>query len=146
MDDFARRSVADRRVYIEEAASKRDLTPIIIEKDFWVCWTLRRLMGCAGLEENFTFKGGTSLSKAYGIIHRFSEAISGVLAARGGQCRDNGCSHAETSSQSTRHIVLPASFPNPKLSGRMDPAFPGIETKHDLAQRNQIVSAVFLRP
>lgn len=36
MDEFARRPAGDRRAYIEEAASRRDLTPIIIEKDFWV--------------------------------------------------------------------------------------------------------------
>jgi hypothetical protein len=73
MDEFARRSADDRRAFIEEAASRRDLNPIIIEKDFWVCWTLRRLV--ATLKDHFTFKGGTSLSKAYGIIQRFSEDI-----------------------------------------------------------------------
>jgi hypothetical protein len=42
MDEFARRPAEDRRAYIDEAAARRDLTPIIIEKDPWVCWTLRR--------------------------------------------------------------------------------------------------------
>ena len=47
-----------------------------IEKDFWICWTLntlyhRRPDGGPGL----LFKGGTSLSKAYGLIDRFSEDI-----------------------------------------------------------------------
>ena len=37
MDDFAHRPAKDRRAYIEEAASRRDLTPIINEKNFWVC-------------------------------------------------------------------------------------------------------------
>lgn len=75
MDEFARRDAADRRAFIEEAASRRDLTPTIIEKDFWVCWTLRRLMTCEELIGHLMFKGGTSLSKAYDIIHRFSEDI-----------------------------------------------------------------------
>lgn len=75
MDDFARRPVADRRAFIEEAAARRDLRAIVIEKDFWVCWTLRRLMTCADLASQLTFKGGTSLSKAYGIIERFSEDV-----------------------------------------------------------------------
>lgn len=75
MDDFARRADKDRRVYFEEAASRRDLTTIIIEKDFWVCWTLRRLVRHPDLAGHLTFKGGTSLSKAYGIIQRFSEDI-----------------------------------------------------------------------
>lgn len=82
MDEFARREAADRRVFIEEAASRRDLTPTIIEKDFWVCWTLRRLMSCEELTGQLMFKGGTSLSKAYDIIHRFSEDIDLVISKR----------------------------------------------------------------
>lgn len=75
MDEFARRGDDDRLAFINEAAARRDVTPIIIEKDFWVCWTLRRLMSVPVLANNLTFKGGTSLSKAYGIIERFSEDI-----------------------------------------------------------------------
>lgn len=75
MDEFTRRSADDRRVFIEEAANRRDLTPVIVEKDFWVCWTLRRLITAPDLKDQITFKGGTSLSKAYGIIQRFSEDI-----------------------------------------------------------------------
>lgn len=75
MDDFARREPADRRAFFEEAAGRRDLTPIIVEKDFWVCWTLRRLARFPNLAGHVTFKGGTSLSKAHGIIERFSEDI-----------------------------------------------------------------------
>ncbi len=75
MDEFALRPNDDRLAFINEAAARRDVTPIIIEKDFWVCWTLRRLMEDPILGSNLTFKGGTSLSKAYGIIERFSEDI-----------------------------------------------------------------------
>ena len=75
MDKFARRPDADRLAFINEAAARHDLAPIIIEKDFWVCWTLRRLVQSPALRGHFTFKGGTSLSKAYGIIERFSEDI-----------------------------------------------------------------------
>ncbi|MBK9003921.1 MAG: nucleotidyl transferase AbiEii/AbiGii toxin family protein [Sphingomonadales bacterium] len=75
MDKFTLRPNEDRLAYINEAAARRDVTPIIIEKDFWVCWTLRRLMEIPILGNNLTFKGGTSLSKAYGIIERFSEDI-----------------------------------------------------------------------
>ncbi len=47
-----------------------------IEKDFWVCWTLDVLF--SGLKEGgprLLFKGGTSLSKGFGLISRFSEDI-----------------------------------------------------------------------
>lgn len=90
MDDFARRSVDDRRAYIGEAASRRDLRPIIIEKDFWVCWTLRRLMACEELSGHLMFKGGTSLSKAYDVIHRFSEDIDLTIAKNAPLVRDVG--------------------------------------------------------
>lgn len=75
MDEFARLGAEERRAFIEESANRRDLTPIIIEKDFWVCWTLRRLTIVPDLKGHLTFKGGTSLSKAYNIIQRFSEDI-----------------------------------------------------------------------
>lgn len=47
---------------------------MIPEKDFWVCWTLSKLFSLGGLP-SLLFKGGTSLSKAFGLIDRFSEDI-----------------------------------------------------------------------
>ena len=79
MDEFARRPAEERRAFFAEAAARRDLTPLIVEKDFWVCWSLRRLMGVPELAKVLTFKGGTSLSKAFGIIKRFSEDIDLTL-------------------------------------------------------------------
>lgn len=80
MDDFLKFADEDRLAFFNEAAARRDVTPIIIEKDFWVCWTLRRLVETVDVGEYLTFKGGTSLSKAYGIIHRFSEDIDLTIA------------------------------------------------------------------
>jgi hypothetical protein len=51
------------------------MTPAIIEKDFWVCWTLKRLFTLPDLPAGLLFKGGTSLSKVFGIIERFSEDV-----------------------------------------------------------------------
>ena len=50
------------------------MNPAIVEKDFWVCWTLRELFCLPGWGQSITFKGGTSLSKCWGLINRFSEA------------------------------------------------------------------------
>ena len=50
-----------------------------MEKDFWVCWTLRELFRLPGIGEHLTFKGGTSLSKAWKLIERFSEDIDLVV-------------------------------------------------------------------
>jgi len=52
-----------------------NLDPLIVEKDFWVCWTLNRLFNLPDLRKQLVFRGGTSLSKVYGVIHRFSEDI-----------------------------------------------------------------------
>jgi hypothetical protein len=51
----------------------------IIEKDFWVCWTLKQLFEHPKLSKQLIFKGGTSLSKVYGLISRFSEDVDLVL-------------------------------------------------------------------
>jgi hypothetical protein len=75
MDTFANKPDAERRDILQEAANRRDVSPIIVEKDFWVCWTLKRLFSNPTLAPYLTFKGGTSLSKAYGLIERFSEDI-----------------------------------------------------------------------
>jgi hypothetical protein len=59
-----------------ETGAARGVADTIIEKDFWVCWTLKRLFAFEGRDfGSLVFKGGTSLSKAYGAIRRFSEDI-----------------------------------------------------------------------
>ena len=50
-----------------------------MEKDFWVCWTLRELFSLPDIGPRLTFKGGTSLSKCHGLIERFSEDIDLVI-------------------------------------------------------------------
>ena len=70
----------DRRDVFEAAASRLDTLPSYVEKDFWVCLVLdvlfnRRPDG----HPNLLFKGGTSLSKAFGLIERFSEDIDLVV-------------------------------------------------------------------
>lgn len=69
-------SDAERRDLFLAAANRTGTTVQNIEKDFWVCWTLDALFN--GLKPGgprLLFKGGTSLSKAYGLIARFSEDI-----------------------------------------------------------------------
>lgn len=62
------------------AAERRGMGSIaVVEKDFWVCWTLKQLFEHPELSKQLIFKGGTSLSKVYGLIDRFSEDIDLVL-------------------------------------------------------------------
>lgn len=67
---------ADRADLFLTTAQRMGVPLINIEKDFWVCWTLNALyhrLPAGG--PRLLFKGGTSLSKAYGLINRFSEDI-----------------------------------------------------------------------
>ena len=52
---------------------------IVIEKDYWVTFILDYLFNENKWREYFTFKGGTSLSKCFGLIERFSEDIDLIL-------------------------------------------------------------------
>ena len=58
---------------------KKSFNEAIVEKDFWVCLTLDYLFNRCKYKNLFTFKGGTSLSKAWGVIERFSEDIDLIL-------------------------------------------------------------------
>ena len=60
-------------------AAKTGLPPAIVEKDFWVCYMLDYLFQRSPFGEHLVFKGGTSLSKAYHLIERFSEDIDLIL-------------------------------------------------------------------
>ena len=55
------------------------LNDAIVEKDFWVCFTLDYLFHRCPWKNSITFKGGTSLSKAFNLISRFSEDIDLIL-------------------------------------------------------------------
>lgn len=79
MESVARLSAAERRELFTETAARKGMTPAIVEKDFWVCWTLGRLFAHADLSRLLMFKGGTSLSKVFNLIERFSEDIDLIL-------------------------------------------------------------------
>src|ERR1700733_12162372 len=74
MDDFEKGKPIERQPYFEETASRRNSTTTAVEKDFWVCWTLKHLFALKRVPE-LRFKGGTSLSKVFRLIDRFSEDI-----------------------------------------------------------------------
>src|SRR5438445_8783683 len=71
---FLELPLSERRLYIEQGATRRNVSPVILEKDFWVCWLLGILFE-SEFAGSLVFKGGTSLSKVFGIIDRFSEDI-----------------------------------------------------------------------
>jgi hypothetical protein len=75
MINLARADAAERAAYVNETAARRRVPAWMVEKDFWVCWLLGRLFALPDFHGHLVFKGGTSLSKVFGVIHRFSEDI-----------------------------------------------------------------------
>lgn len=74
MDDFFTLSKAERLQALNVVANSSGRLPHLLEKDIWVVWALRHLFE-GPYADHLVFKGGTSLSKAYGVIRRFSEDI-----------------------------------------------------------------------
>lgn len=76
---IAKLPAEERQGLFQNTAIKRGMNAAIVEKDFWVCITLDYLFHSSKWSEGFAFKGGTSLSKAYNAIERFSEDIDLIL-------------------------------------------------------------------
>ena len=83
---------------------------IFIEKDYWICRSLA-LMAKNDIEERTIFKGGTSLTKAYGIGHRFSEdidvAIADAWALKGNQLKNLIKRTSKAMTEGLQEVVLP---------------------------------------
>jgi len=79
MDEISQWQPQDRSDLFRVAGDSLGLTPGLIEKDFWVCWVLRRLYTNIEVSAQLHFKGGTSLSKVFGVIERMSEDVDLVI-------------------------------------------------------------------
>lgn len=79
MDKVAKMPSNQRSELFQETAAQRALSPNVVEKDFWLCWVLGRIFSTPAISEKIMFKGGTSLSKVFGLIERFSEDIDLIL-------------------------------------------------------------------
>ncbi len=75
MKSFASLPAEERALYWRNYANRAGVPEFIVEKDFWVCWLLGRIVATPQLGSECVFKGGTSLSKVFGAIDRFSEDI-----------------------------------------------------------------------
>lgn len=73
-DPFFSLQPGDQSEVLAAAAAQTGRPKHLLEKDVWVVWTLSSLFG-SPVGQNLVFKGGTSLSKAYGVIGRFSEDV-----------------------------------------------------------------------
>lgn len=75
MEQFANTLPKRREEAFHQTAAQLGISMEIIEKDFWVCWSLKQLFALPSFGKHMIFKGGTSLSKVYNVIQRFSEDV-----------------------------------------------------------------------
>ncbi|MCV0368903.1 nucleotidyl transferase AbiEii/AbiGii toxin family protein [Filomicrobium sp.] len=103
-DAFLLLTAEDRREALGVAADRSGRPAHLLEKDAWVVWALATLYG-SPLGEHLVFKGGTSLSKAYRVIRRFSEDVDltyDIRALAPDLVGDNGEALPKTRSEEKR--------------------------------------------
>lgn len=107
MNRFVALPLEERRTACEQAGAVTGLPAVSVEKDFGVCWALRELFSLPGYAEGLTFKGGTSLSKGWGLIRRFSEDVDLVIDRRRLGCgEDRSPETAHSSKERKRREAL----------------------------------------
>jgi len=75
LNKIAQLAPSPRAEIFGETANRLGLPEALVEKDFWACWTLAQIFSIEPFRGSLLFKGGTSLSKIFGVIQRFSEDI-----------------------------------------------------------------------
>ncbi|MEW6775273.1 MAG: nucleotidyl transferase AbiEii/AbiGii toxin family protein [Bdellovibrionota bacterium] len=80
-DVFLKLLAKERETILRKGESQLGRAANILEKDVWVCWVLGKLFAMPG-RKKMVFKGGTSLSKAFGAIQRFSEDVDVTIDYR----------------------------------------------------------------
>jgi len=81
VEQFLHLSASDRKDILQTCAVRMGQQAGVLEKDVWVCWALQTLFSMPDAHP-MAFKGGTSLSKIYGVIDRFSEDVDITLDYR----------------------------------------------------------------
>ncbi len=105
MQEFLKLSQEDQKLAIEQTAAHKGWAASSVEKDFWVCWTLKQVFAMPELAGCLTFKGGTSLSKAWGVIDRFSEDIDLTIGRDAlGFGGENSPERARSAKQQTKRL------------------------------------------
>jgi len=112
-----------RRLVCTETGAQQNLFEIAVEKDFWVCWTLRKLFELPEWGKHLTFKGGTSLSKCWNLIERFSEDIDIVIDRRAlGFGGENAPEHAPSKKQTKKRLKALKEACQQCISDQIQPA------------------------
>lgn len=121
-------SEKEKRQFLEAAAGRLGIEPRILEKDVWVCWSLRELFSLPEGAPRLAFKGGTSLSKVFGAIERFSEDVDVTVDYRflgiKGDPHAEGLSQGELDRLLKQFVVEAARYISedllPRFAGRLE--------------------------
>ena len=81
MPEFLRLPISEQRDILSSMSVQMGRSSQVLHKDVWVCWVLRELFA-SDTGVHMAFKGGTSLSKVFQAIHRFSEDVDVTLDYR----------------------------------------------------------------
>lgn len=120
----------ERRLYIEQAALRRNVSPVVLEKDFWVCWLLGILFE-SQFAQDLVFKGGTSLSKVFGVIQRFSEDIDLSLSPAFLNLPEAGTSRNQANKWMTKAEAACGTAVREQIAPAMEAAVEGVLGKRD---------------
>ncbi|MCH6255593.1 nucleotidyl transferase AbiEii/AbiGii toxin family protein [Puniceicoccaceae bacterium K14] len=139
MNTFATLPANERRLYFQQHQGNQGIDTIIVEKDFWVCWLLGILFRTEPFSQNCVFKGGTSLSKVYNAIHRFSEDIDlsinpGFLGCEESALEDASLSNTKRHQLSEELQTICASIVEDKLMTRLETEISNILDRSESGQ------------
>jgi predicted nucleotidyltransferase component of viral defense system len=96
--------IKEFRPLIETAADEEKIdNPALVEKDYWI---MHSLFGLKRIGLTFELKGGTSLSKGFGIIHRFSEDLDIRIEPFDGLEVDTNPNHDKSAHVETRNLFF----------------------------------------
>jgi len=122
MNDFLQLRADRQQIAYQQVALKKGIPASYVEKDLWVCWILATLFRHPDLAPHLTFRGGTSLTKAFGIIERFSEDID-LSVSRDwlGLTAESDPALAATASQAQKHQKTLRSLTRQKIKDTIVP-------------------------
>ena len=96
-------NIEERLQLLDIASAEKNLPKLAIEKDWWVTMVLKALSQT--LYSNlFSFKGGTSLSKGWSLIERFSEDVD-IAIKRDGRFAITGISNTQLQKQDAQPVT-----------------------------------------
>ena len=134
----------EREAILENTAKEIDLSVKVLEKDVWVCWCLQTLFSMPN-RLSMVFKGGTSLSKVFDVIFRFSEDVDitidfremdrGVKGPDESQSNEKNKKLAELMQEDVKEYVV--SVIAPYFEKQVKCQFPGQEIKVQIVDKGE---------